>query len=125
MILQFLCGCRTGNVESRENLKTMDAIEIDDEGMMMCAYHHQRLVGWRSLPQLSVGANFRFASCTPAEVEGWKVFREVPPSLSKTVELGQSTVVDRRDPRDPVADHDEIMADWRAKKNGKARIPGA
>jgi hypothetical protein len=72
----------------------MDSIEIDEEGMMVCALHKQRRYGWRSH-----GRNWDLARLTPFDLENVVVFR-IPPKREK-IEYGDFRVEDIRDNRDP------------------------
>lgn len=77
MKITFLCGCETGNIIARENLKTMTNIVTDDEGMLVCINHKVRRKGWRATP----GGNNnwgKFSSWSPAEIEGFILFGEIP-----------------------------------------------
>ena len=101
MQIEFLCGCKTGNVESRENLLTMDLVQIDDEGMLICTTHHQRRKGWRSIPSSDnhPGVKFPYLSMTPAEREGRILFKD-PFPLFRGLNINYAGN-DRRDNRDP------------------------
>jgi hypothetical protein len=45
MKVTFICGCETKEIIARENIKTMDMVEFDTEGFLICAIHHQRRYG--------------------------------------------------------------------------------
>lgn len=101
MIVRFICGCETKEIIVRENVKTMDTVEFDDEGFLVCAIHKQRRYGWRSLPTLPglKLADWGFKGWTLLEVEAYLLFGEEPaPKAIKN--LGEITE-DRRDNRAP------------------------
>lgn len=124
MKIVFLCGCETGNVEDRANFATMDSVDIDHEGMVICARHGLRRQHWRSLPTTNVqvvvygdidgesgtkpAIDWNMASWTPKQVEGFALFGEVP--AVKTVAKVESSVVDVRDNRDPEEVGREILS---------------
>lgn len=102
MKVDFICGCQTKEILSRENIKTMDMVTFDDEGFLVCAVHHQRRYGWRSIPNVrgTKLMDYFFKDWTALEIEAWQVFGETAP-VSKTVEINTTGLVDRRDNRDP------------------------
>lgn len=112
MKVKYLCGCTTGDIVSRENLKTMDASKLDEEGFITCALHGARRVGWRSLPTDTVvfntddgeeldtdRADYFYAQFSPLEIEGHLIFGDALPEnpLSMVGTLAHDT----RDLRDP------------------------
>lgn len=101
MKVDFICGCQTKEILARENVKTMDAVMFDDEEFLICAIHHQRRYGWRSIPNLpgTKLMDYRFKDWTALEIEAWLVFHE-PPLERKSTEITNG-LVDRRDNRDP------------------------
>lgn len=100
MIFRFICGCETKEIIARENVKTMDTVEFDDEGFLICAIHKQRRYGWRSLPTLPglKLADWGFKRWTPLEIEAYMLFDEDP--APRTLNLGEISE-DRRDNRAP------------------------
>lgn len=103
---QFLCGCnpaRKGNysivpVQAAGGVELMSGKRHDHEGYEVCPEHGQRMYGWNSpLVQHSAGQEV---------IDYGQMGRG-------KARIKPSTVEDRRDTRDPVADHDEIMASWR------------
>lgn len=72
MRLTFICGCVTGEVISRDNLKTMDSVTYDEEGFLVCAIHHARRYGWRSIP----AHQYQLASLPSLALEAMVVFGE-------------------------------------------------
>jgi hypothetical protein len=100
MKVTFICGCETKEIIARENIKTMDMVEFDTEGFLICAIHHQRRYGWRSLPTLPglKLSDWSYHDWTPREIEAWLVFGEAP-NLQSIFEI--TPTEDRRDNRDP------------------------
>lgn len=94
MIIQFLCGCKTANVEGLENLLTMSSVTNDEEGMLICSIHRQRRYGWRS-----VGRDHTRDRLTPLEIEALDLWGLV--ILRPDPAIGLHTVEDIRDNRDP------------------------
>lgn len=125
MKIRFLCGCETGNIESRENLLTMDAITIDDEGMLTCTYHGARRYGWRSIPRSSnhPGPKTPYLSMTPAEIEGRIVFRDDFPTSRRLV-IDLSNMENIRNNYDPETVYYEAVV-YRKDRNGRVieRLP--
>lgn len=112
MKLEFLCGCTTGEVISRANLTTMDAIYIDPEGMLTCAIHHMRRKGWRSVPASSSRPGLKhgaYLGATPAQIEGRIVFGEFIP-VRGSLKIQTTTVLDLRDNRDPRVIGNKILS---------------
>jgi hypothetical protein len=100
--VKFLCGCKTGNIESRVNLLTMDSVDIDEDGMLVCAVHNVRRSGWRSIPG-SVnhpGSKTPYFGLTPTEIEGRIVLKD-PFPLPRPLNIIFANVPDMRDNRDP------------------------
>lgn len=87
--IEFICGCQTKDIVTRENIKTMDMITFDDEGFLICSIHRQRRKGWRSIPTHDGSSNicFRgeFFGHDPLHVEGALIFGEELPQ--KTVKI--------------------------------------
>jgi hypothetical protein len=109
MLVTFICGCQTKDILVRDNLKTMDMIELDGEGFIICAVHHQRRKGWRSIPVMQMPkteeidnppqyAVWEYSSWTPLEIQDWLLFGEQ--KLEKKL-IASPTELDRRDNRDP------------------------
>jgi hypothetical protein len=98
----FLCGCdptRKKNYRFSTDGGMLTSTRRDDEGFEICPEHGERLYGWNSpLVQHKAGQEILSYS----NMGGKRKLKLTP------------TVKDNRDTRDPVADHDEIMADWRA-----------
>lgn len=94
MNIQFLCGCKTANVEAMENLKTMDSVKTDSDGMLICAIHNQRRVGWRSK-----GRDHSRDGLTDFEIEQQDLWGITP--YREPVKVLNPAVEDRRDNRDP------------------------
>ena len=100
MIVQFICGCRTGEIVDRANIETMSSVSFDEEGMLICALHGQRRRGWRSVER-----GRPLYSNTPQEREAQLLFDE---PLPKRVAMLNSAypgevkpnIKDNRDPED-------------------------
>jgi hypothetical protein len=101
MIVKFMCGCETKEIIARENVKTMDMVTFDSDGFLICAVHHCRRYGWRSIPTLPglKLADWRFKAWTPLEIEAFLVFDQPFPLRAR--EINPPTGVDRRDNRAP------------------------
>lgn len=101
--IEFLCGCITGNVESRVNIATMDSIIVDDEGMLTCTIHHERRKNWRSLPwyttEKGVIEETWLLGYTHADWEGFELFAEPP--VHKSYGAIESIQEDVRNTYDP------------------------
>lgn len=110
MEVTFLCGCGPREIIDRENVKTMDFVTFDDEGMLICTIHGQRRKNWRSIPTHSDASNVRLKKSyfgkTPQEIEAHVVFGEPWPEQkydwpkAGTAPFGQLDW-DKRDNRDP------------------------
>jgi hypothetical protein len=107
---KFLCGCdpsRKKNYRFATDNGMLSAKRYDEQGFEICPEHGQRMYGWGSpLVQHKAGQEV-------LDFSGFGGKRKL-----KLV----TTTPDRRDNRNPVEDHDAIMADWRATKalkNGK------
>lgn len=100
--IEFLCGCITGNVISRENLITMDAITTDEEDMLVCAIHKERRKNYRSIPwyQTSEGLfeETWLLGYSLSEIEGFVLFDEIPRLRLPEFNFNSE---DKRDNRDP------------------------
>lgn len=93
--IHMQCGCY---------LTEKSKFAEDAFGFLICPQHQQRRYGFLSLPKnvgKNANANYRFASWSPLEIEQYVVFGVVPARIKKPVALPQSTVVDKRDARDP------------------------
>lgn len=101
MNVTFICGCQTNDIIARENTKTMDTVDFDDEGFIICTIHKQRRYGWRSLPTLPglKLADWGFKGWTLLEVEAYLLFGE-DPAPKDIKNIGEITE-DRRDNRAP------------------------
>ena len=105
--MNFLCGCSMPSFDSLRGdpeLHTMDTVEYDAEGFLICSVHRQRRYGWRSLPILD-GPNGRridydVAGMDELEIEKMVVFGYPP--VGKPFGDFKVTVKDKRDNRDPV-----------------------
>lgn len=105
MRVKFICGCETGEIIDRENIKTMSMVEYDEEDFITCVVHHQRRYGWRSIPNrpgLKLN-DWSFKSWTPLEIEAWLLFGDEDgfdnELRNSTMEVSPNE--DRRDNRDP------------------------
>jgi len=109
MQITFICGCRTGNYEHPDNLKTMDSVGLDIEGFLVCKIHHERRYGWRSIPASNnhPGPKAPYLSMTALEIERRIIFKEDFPK--KTVDLA-FTIPITLDNRDPQAVGHELLA---------------
>lgn len=105
MKVTFICGCQTNEIIDRKNVETMDMVDFDDEGFIICAIHKQRRYGWRSIPNrpgLKLN-DWSFKSWTPLEIEHFLVFGEQqPPKIIHHASEIEMNMVreDRRDNRD-------------------------
>lgn len=111
--MKFLCGCDMPSKERLQGdpeLTSLDTVEFDTEGFVICSVHRTRRYGWR-VPNhrpLPLGV----AGCSEIEYERYMLLGIMPhslPDFPETKEI-KATEEDRRDNRDPVEDADSIMA---------------
>lgn len=80
--MTFLCGCESGEVLDRDNLKTMDTVGYDEEGFIVCKVHGLRRSGWRSLPLVENvrgrTSDWSVAGLTELQIEALTIFGEIP-----------------------------------------------
>lgn len=109
-MMRFICGCDIPpNILNRESLKTMDTVKVDSAGFIVCAVHHERRYGWRSVPYTSKGTFGTpvLPNWTELEYEAWVLYNEIPFPLNSEV---KSSYDDIRDNRDPQVMGNEILA---------------
>lgn len=124
-MIRFLCGC-TSKIEppiTEVIFKTFDAVVRDWQGFLVCLVHHERLMGWRSVPYaaLNMPPGISCASWTPLEYERWRIFGEFP--KVRTFPL-QSEAPDLRDNRDPEQVGREYLAAMAVARNGQPPVTG-
>lgn len=106
-MIQFICGCRCGEITARDNLATMDSVVLDAEGFLTCKVHRERRAGWRSVPYTATKMPFPgVGAWSPLEWECWLLYDEKPEIPSLPIVLGGD---DWRDNRDPVEIGNNIL----------------